>query len=347
MKYLATHSLKAYNSFSVESSTSSIYAIKSVTDLHNLPDLSIMPFYILGEGSNTLFIDDIAPTIIKMNIRGIEVTETDTSYVIKVAAGENWHHLVSYCLEQHIYGLENLALIPGSVGAAPVQNIGAYGVEFSNLCQSVEWFDFTLQTVKSISNTECGFGYRESIFKHSLKNKGIITAINLCLPKQWVANLSYQGLSELNSSASGEQVFEKVIALRRSKLPDPNVVPNAGSFFKNPIVESDFYLALKKKYENIPSYPQENGQVKLAAGWLIEETGLKGYRQNNVGVHNKQALVLVNYDEGSGSDIIKLAAYVQQQVFEKFNIKLDPEVRMVNESGEISFSAVITDTHQT
>ncbi|MBL0711732.1 MAG: UDP-N-acetylmuramate dehydrogenase, partial [Colwellia sp.] len=240
-----------------------------------------------------------------------------------------------------IFGLENLALIPGSVGAAPVQNIGAYGVEFSDFCKQIKWFEFSTQSLKTLSKEECDFSYRNSVFKQRLQNKGIITEVVFSFPKKWIANLSYAGLIQLGENPTAIQVMDKVISLRQTKLPNPKVLPNAGSFFKNPIVTAKKASALKEIYPQIPLYKQDNGQVKVAAGWLIEQAGLKGFRTKGVGVHNLQALVLVNYESSSGKDIVKLAKYVQQQVFTKFDVLILPEVRMISMQGEQDFTDLI------
>jgi UDP-N-acetylmuramate dehydrogenase len=341
MKSCQQYALATYNTFAVQSVCSTIYFPSSVEDLKALPDLSQQKFYILGDGSNTLFTDSTTSTIIKPMFSGIEVTETKDSYILKVGASENWHQLVCYCIENNINGLENLALIPGSTGAAPVQNIGAYGVELADFCIEVEWFDFKNKTLLVIPSENCQFSYRDSVFKKALLNKGLITSVSFKFDKNWQANLSYGGLDSLPKNVRAKQVMEKVIELRQSKLPDPNILPNAGSFFKNPIVENNTYLSLINTYPSMPHYKQGNGQMKLAAGWLIEQAGLKGYRQGSVGVHDKQALVLVNYDHGSGLEIVHLAKYVQSVVFNMFAVKIEPEVRMITADGEVSFETLM------
>ena len=331
-------SLKYKNSFGVETIAKQIFYPDSVEDLQSLPDLTDQNFYVLGEGSNTLFTDDVAPIIICPHFKGIEINENDSHYIIKVGASENWHDLVTLLISEGIFGLENLALIPGSCGAAPIQNIGAYGVEFSDYCLSLEWFDFKSKTSQLMNNNVCNFGYRDSIFKRELNNRGLIVSITLKLEKRWQANLSYQGLGVLSKDTSAENVFSHIIKLRQSKLPDPKVLPNAGSFFKNPMVDVDTLAVLKGRYPNIPFYPQTNDTVKLAAGWLIEECGLKGYRNARVGVHDKQSLVLINHNSGNGFDIVKLAKYVQDCVDKKFSVMLQPEVKMVTSKGEVNFT---------
>lgn len=330
--------LQNNNSFNVKVTCPTIYFPTTLEDLEQLPDLSMNSFYILGDGSNTLFVDQQAPTIIKPEFRGVEICERAECYIVKVGAGENWHDLVVSCLEQGIFGLENLALIPGSVGAAPVQNIGAYGVELADFCTQVKWFEFSSKQIKVLNNHDCRFSYRNSIFKQSLYNKGIIVEVVLSFPKNWQPNLSYSGLDELGVNPSPKQVMDKVISLRQTKLPDPKKLANAGSFFKNPVINEKKLKVLKSLYPNIPYYPQADDQVKLAAGWLIEQAGLKGYRENGVGVHKDQALVLVNYESENGGDIVMLAKYVQQKVLAQFGILISPEVRMVTAHGEQNFA---------
>ena len=337
MKSSQLNSLKRNNTFAIDATCSEILTPNSIDDLMSMPEIKDSQFYILGEGSNTLFTEQLAPTIISPQFKGIEVNETPTDFIVTVGASENWHYLVTFCIEHNMFGLENLALIPGSVGAAPIQNIGAYGSEFSDFCLEIHWFDFKAREQKKIDNSSCQFGYRESIFKNKLYNKGLVTHVVLKLEKQWQANLTYSGLDRLPKDVSAREVMEKVILLRQSKLPDPKILPNAGSFFKNPIVEKSQLSHLKTTYPNIPYYPHAGEQIKLAAGWLIEQCGLKGYRTNNVGVHNKQALVLINFKNGTGKNVVELAFYIQKCVFDKFAILLEPEVKMVTSKGEIKF----------
>jgi len=334
------YSLQSSNSFNIKTSCSRIYFPSSLAELQQLPDLMTENFYILGEGSNTLFVEAKAPIIIQPKFSGIDILEQNDHFIVTVGAAENWHELVCFCLEQGFYGLENLALIPGSVGAAPVQNIGAYGVDFADYCLDVHWFEFASKTIKVLNKEACHFAYRDSIFKQALYNKGLITQVTFRFPKQWQANLVYAGLDVLPKDSTAKQVMMQVIKLRSSKLPDPKILPNAGSFFKNPVVSAENFAQLTKQYPNMPNYPQKNGEVKLAAGWLIEQAGLKGYRYQGVGVHQHQALVLVNYDSDRGADIISLAKYIQRKVSDKFAVFITPEVRMISEQGERAFSSL-------
>jgi UDP-N-acetylmuramate dehydrogenase len=342
------YSLKSSNSFNIKASCSHIYFPSTVAELQQLPELTAGntsdKFYILGEGSNTLFVEAQAPIIIQPKFIGIEIDEHDEHFIVTAGAAENWHDFVCFCLEKGIYGLENLALIPGSIGAAPVQNIGAYGIDFSDYCQEVQWYEFASKTIHSLTKKACDFAYRDSIFKQEFYNKGLITHVTFNFPKAWQANLSYAGLDMLAKDSTAKQVMTQVIKLRSSKLPDPKQLPNAGSFFKNPVVNKEAFAQLQQQYPKIPHYPQPNGQIKLAAGWLIDQAGLKGFRHEDVGVHQQQALVLVNYGSDLGADIISLAKYVQRKVAEKFSVSLTPEVRMITEQGERSFSS-LTDTN--
>ncbi|GHF02592.1 UDP-N-acetylenolpyruvoylglucosamine reductase [Thalassotalea profundi] len=297
--------------------------------------MSLKNFYILGEGSNTLFLSHTAPVIIQPKFMGIEIKEDENFYFITAGSGENWHQLVTYCVNNGYAGLENLALIPGSVGAAPIQNIGAYGVEISDVIDAVYWYELATQHLHKFSKEQCQFAYRDSIFKQQLRDKGIITKVILKLPKVWQANISYQGLDLLDTDPTVEQVYQRVIEVRQAKLPDPKFKPNAGSFFKNPVVDLKTYQRLAQQYPNMPAYVQANKEVKLAAGWLIEQAGFKGIKKNGVGVHDKQALVLVNHGDGSGEAIYQLALEINQKVYEKFGIYLQPEVRIVASNGFI------------
>lgn len=325
--------LKKLNTLAISSTSPLLYLPENIEDLKNLAPVYEKAFYVIGEGSNTLFTEDLAPVIIKPNFKGIDITSDANFYFVRIAASENWHNLVLTLTDKKIFGLENLALIPGTVGAAPVQNIGAYGVEFSQLCYEVSWFDFSSLTVQKYSNKECEFSYRESIFKQSLSQKGLITEVVLKLPKAWSPCLNYNGLKDLPANAEAIDILNKVVSIRKAKLPDPKVIPNAGSFFKNPVVTKETFDLLKVKYPDMPYYPQTNDNYKLAAGWLIEQSGLKGVEINGAAVHKKQALVIVNLANDKGINVVSLAKKVQQTVENKFNLSLEPEVRMVSSQG--------------
>jgi len=332
--------LQENNSFAVAATTPVIYYPRNDQELKLLVDVIEGDFYILGEGSNTLFVEDNTPVIIKPDFLGVTVNETKDYYEVNAACGENWHDLVCFCINKGIHGLENLALIPGSVGAAPVQNIGAYGVEVADFIESVVWFDFSENKSQLLTNAQCQFGYRNSIFKNDLKNKGVITNIILRFTKSWQAKLNYQGLNCLPENCSAIDIMNTVIAIRNTKLPDPKIIPNAGSFFKNPVISAEQFSILKSIHPDIPHYPQDNDRVKLAAGWLIEKSALKGFQMNGAAVHDKQALVLTNINSASGNDVKNLAIHVQQKVFELFQIRLEPEVRIIGQYGEVTLGGI-------
>ncbi|MCU4677171.1 UDP-N-acetylmuramate dehydrogenase [Catenovulum sp. 2E275] len=292
-------------------------------------------FIIVGAGSNLLFVDaEFDGQLIQLEQDEFIIEQTASDYLVTLGAGLNWHQTVKRLIDAGIDGLENLALIPGTVGAAPVQNIGAYGVEFSQLCESVTGYNLQTQQVETLNNQQCQFAYRESVFKKQLKDKFIITQVTLRLTKNWQANLSYGPLAELNNPTA-IQIFEQVCLIRQSKLPDPAKLPNAGSFFKNPVVEASVFNQLIKQDPNIPNYPQADGKVKLAAGYLIDKAGLKGAVYQNAKVHQQQALVLVNQGGSCGVEIANLAAMVRQTVLALFKVKLNPEVRFIGKQGEV------------
>ncbi|TRX55230.1 UDP-N-acetylmuramate dehydrogenase [Thalassomonas sp. M1454] len=331
----ASLSLKSLNSFAINAKAQEIVTLTDLAQLEQFTKTLPKQFYILGGGSNSLFINDYQGTIICPDFKGIKLTETSDSYLLDVASGEDWHELVQYCLNNNIAGLENLALIPGNCGAAPIQNIGAYGIEFADVCDYVKWFDFTTGKVQVLSKQDCQFAYRNSIFKGALKNKGLVIAIGIKLNKKWQPLLNYAGLNELGNTPTPKQVFEQVVAIRQAKLPDPKQLPNAGSFFKNPVVNAALFENIKQQYPQLISYPLANGDIKLAAGWLIQECGLKGKTIGGAAVHKLQALVLVNVDNASGEDVIALAKFVQRSVFKKFGVNLEPEVRLIANCGEV------------
>ncbi len=289
---------------------------------------------ILGGGSNMLFTKDFEGLVLKNEIKGKEVVkETDKEIFIRVGAGENWHQFVMYCVSNNWGGVENLSLIPGNVGASPMQNIGAYGVEIKNVFHSLEALNIKTLEVEKFTNAECKFGYRESIFKNSHKGKYIITSVEFVLQKQPKFNTSYgaieKQLEKMNVlEPSVKSISDAVIAIRSSKLPDPNVIGNAGSFFKNPVVSETQFAQLKAQFPEIAHYPQKDGTIKIAAGWLIDQLGWKGKTVNQYGVHKNQALVLVNYGGAEGKDIYDLSSEIIGNVEKTYRIKLEREVNV-------------------
>lgn len=337
MKLLNNISLKPFNTFGIDVSAKALTEVNSIGDLRNLfteKDFKENRILILGGGSNILFTKNFDGLVIKNNLKGIEVVKEGADFVfVKAAGGEIWHNFVMWCVEKNYGGLENLSLIPGCVGAAPMQNIGAYGVEIKDVCEQVFALDMSTGRETVFSNADCKFGYRESVFKHELKNKYLITAVVFKLRKKPVFNTTYgaieqelavMGVKELSIKA----VSDAVIRIRSSKLPDPAKIGNAGSFFKNPEVSKTKHDELKQKFEKLVSYPLENGNFKLAAGWLIEACGLKGKREGQAGVHVNQALVLVNYGGVSGKDIYDLSQEVLDAVQQKFGVTLEREVNI-------------------
>lgn len=295
------------------------------------------PFILLGEGSNVLFLEDFTGTVVLNRIKGIEIKEQNDVWKLHAGAGENWHALVESTLKKEIPGLENLALIPGMAGSAPIQNIGAYGVEFKDVCEYVDVLNLNTGAIQRLSRDECGFGYRDSIFKHHYQHGYAIVAVGLSLSKNWRPVLSYGDLTRLDAATvSAREVFNAVCHMRQSKLPDPRVTGNVGSFFKNPLVSHDQAEKLKLAFPDMPYYPQANGEVKLAAGWLIDQCQLKGFRIGGAAVHQHQALVLINAEHATPQDIVELAKTVRARVGQQFNVWLEPEVRFIGAQGECS-----------
>ncbi len=333
-------SLKPFNTFGLDQRCARLIEVTSRNELIKeclQAFAADKPMLILGGGSNLVLTDDFDGTVIRILTRGIEVTETDNAFLLTVEAGENWHALVEHCLQHNMPGLENMALIPGTVGAAPIQNIGAYGIELNQMCDWVEYLDLQTGEVKRLSNEECLFDYRDSIFKGELRDRSVILRVGLRLTKMWQPNLSYGPLTEFSpDTVTAWDIFKKVCEVRQSKLPDPKVLGNAGSFFKNPVVTAAEYQRLATEFPGIVGYALSDGTVKLAAGWLIDQAGLKGYQQNGAGVHANQALVLVNLGEATGESVCELARYVIATVSAKFGVKLEPEPRVMGRNGEIS-----------
>ena len=291
-------------------------------------------WYVLSGGNNVLFTQDIDALLIPPCDQTIAVVgESDTAVRVKVGAGVEWDDLVAWAVERELWGIENLSLIPGKAGAAPVQNIGAYGVEAKDVIRNVEMYFVEGGNFITLAAEHCGFGYRESVFKHSLKGRVVITAIEIELSKVANPRLGYGDVIrevEARGGASLANIRDAICSIRRSKLPDTAVLGNAGSFFKNPIVESEVAERLRADYPDMPSYPaQEEGKVKLAAGWLIDKAGMKGYKEGNVGVHDRQALVLVNLGGATGGEVIAFAQKVVTTVKEKFGIEISPEVNVL------------------
>ncbi len=339
MQLISPFPLKSFNTFGLDAQARMGFVLNNEAELDALRGSAwwsdSQPRLLIGEGSNILFTADFDGLVIVNRLKGISVQETADAWLLHVAAGENWPALIQWTLQHQMPGMENLALIPGTVGAAPVQNIGAYGVEFCQFCEYVDTWHFADGHRQRYSAAACQFGYRDSLFKHALHDQVIITAVGLRIPKQWQPVVEYGRLKALGANATAEQIFMTVCELRQSKLPDPNLLGNAGSFFKNPVVSATQAAALKQQHPAIPCFAAGEGQNKLAAGWLIDKAGLKGFRLGNAGVHRDQALVLVNQGNASAAEILQLAKHVASTVKQQFSVQLEPEVRFIGKSGEI------------
>ncbi|MEO8598943.1 MAG: UDP-N-acetylmuramate dehydrogenase [bacterium] len=327
-------SLRNYNTFGVNAQA---YAYTEVTSPEMLgfirsdKTLSALPRLILGGGSNIVLMQDFHGLVMRMCMKGIDIVAENNDFTfVRAAAGENWHALVLWTLDRKLGGLENLSLIPGSVGAAPIQNIGAYGVEAKNYIHSLRAYDCQTGEIITMRNLDCLFGYRDSIFKHGLQGRVIVLDVTFALPKKWQANMHYadvkrklveKGVRE----PSACDISEAIIAIRSDKLPDPSKIGNAGSFFKNPIVTAKQHDVMQSIFPGLVSYKQSESEYKIAAGWLIEQCGWKGRAQGAVGVYEKQALVLVNLGGATGVDIVRLANAIQKDVLDRFGVELEPE----------------------
>ena len=330
-------SLQPYNTFSIEAKAKQFACFSSVEELQELL-VSTAPLsnkLILGGGSNILFTKDFDGLVLKNELKGIELIKEDEEYYyVKASAGESWHGLVLYCIEHNYAGIENLSLIPGNVGAAPIQNIGAYGVELKDVFHELEAFHIHEKVVQRFSATDCAFGYRDSIFKKKQKSQFVILNITLRLPKKPVFNTSYaslaQELEKMNTTElSAAAISKAVIQIRESKLPDPKKIGNAGSFFKNPEVSKFRWHVIWEERRDIIAHKTGDATYKIAAGWLIEQCGWKGYRKNDAGCYEKQALVLVNYGQATGQEIFELSEEIIQSVDKKFRIVLEREVNII------------------
>jgi UDP-N-acetylmuramate dehydrogenase len=327
-------SLKTFNTFGIDVLAKSMASFSTTDQLITLLDAIDYEVIILGGGSNVLFTQNVDAFILKNEIVGMDVVKEDSLHVyVRVGAGVNWHAFVQHCIAQNWCGVENLSLIPGNVGASPMQNIGAYGVELKDIFFSLDAYHMKEKKVRTFTLNDCAFGYRDSIFKKELKNEVVILDVTFRLNKLPSFNTSYgaieEELTKMNvTELSIAAISQAVINIRSSKLPDPKVIGNAGSFFKNPTVNMIKYFHLKSQFEDIVGYKQPKGEMKLAAGWLVEQCGLKGYRNGDAGVHDKQALVLVNHGHAAGSDIFELSEKVIDAVKNKFNISLEREVNI-------------------
>lgn len=327
-------SLKPYNTFGLPAVAGTLVRITGDADVRRVvdhPRLGPAPKFVLGGGSNIVLTRDMPQVVLKVEVRGLRlVRETADAWIVEAGAGENWHEFVAWTLLQGMPGLENLALIPGSVGASPVQNIGAYGVELQDRFESLDAVDLRTGRGFTLASQMCEFGYRDSVFKHSLAGRAVITRVRFRLPRPWRPVLGYVDLERKRSETGirdpdPQQIFDWVCAIRRAKLPDPSVVGNAGSFFKNPIVSPEQCRDIIGRDPEVVHYPLPDGSVKLAAGWMIDACGWKGKSVGQAGVYERQALVLVNRGGAIGSEVMTLARAIQESVYGRFGIRLESE----------------------
>lgn len=327
-------SLRDHNTFGLPAVAQTMVRLASDADVRRVvdhPEFGRAHKFILGGGSNVVLTRDVAAVVLKVEVMGRRlVAEAPDAWIVEAGAGENWHELVAWTLDQGLPGLENLALIPGTVGAAPVQNIGAYGVELADRFDSLDGVDLVTGRGVTLSAPMCRFGYRDSVFKHELAGKTVITRVRFRLPKPWQPVLGYLDLERKvaetgNATPDARTVFDWVCAIRRAKLPDPALIGNAGSFFKNPVVSAEQCRDIIGRDPEIVHYPLPDGRVKLAAGWLIDACGWKGKSVGRAGVYEKQALVLVNRGGASGAEVVTLARAIQESVYGRFGIRLEPE----------------------
>jgi UDP-N-acetylmuramate dehydrogenase len=337
--------LRPYHTFALAVRAHQVITVETLEELslaYQQVQRAKKPLLLLGEGSNTLFCEDFQGTILRICLKGIQVEERADAWHLRVAAGENWHQLVDDTIKQGMAGLENLALIPGSVGAAALQNIGAYGAELKQFCHYVEIIDLQRGQLVRWQADACQFAYRDSLFKHLNPQRWVIVAVCLTLPKRWQPRLTYGELTPLSATITPSALFETICAIRRAKLPDPQHFGNAGSFFKNPLITQDHLKELLAHYPELPYYPHSREQVKVAAGWLIERSGLKGCRIGDAAIHQQQALVVVNLGHATPQQVVTLAKRVRQQIRQQFAIRLEPEICLIGATGPLHPDEVLS-----
>lgn len=330
------HSLKSYNTFGIDVKAKEFTSVSSVSELQSvLEKYQNEEIFILGGGSNMLLTQNIEKPVLHINIKGKQIVRQDENFVwVEAQAGENWHEFVLWTLQNDFGGIENLSLIPGNIGSAPIQNIGAYGVELKDVFESCKAINIKTQEIKTFTNKECNFGYRESIFKGSEKGKYIILSVILKLTKTNHKISTSYGVIENELQKNGitnptiQDISKAVISIRESKLPNPKEIGNSGSFFKNPVIDRATFTKVQEKYPEMPFYEVSENEIKVPAGWLIEQAGFKGKRFGYAGVHEKQALVLVNYGNATGKEIYDLAKTIQQTISEQFGIEIEMEVNV-------------------
>jgi len=327
--------LTSLHTLSLSAQCQRYIAVSSVAELTSL-DVNLDYFFILGGGSNVAFIDNFDGDVLSFVDKSLLIKKTGDYWQINAGAGLCWHALVQTLINKGIGGLENLALIPGSCGAAPVQNIGAYGAEFADFCHRVQVFDLRSKTIKWVNKAECEFAYRDSVFKKASAQFWLVTQIEMRLPTQWQPRLNYKDLQELESDTLNPKlVMDKVISIRESKLPNPAELSNAGSFFKNPVVPTSVTQQLQRQWPDIPVFQVNNEEDKLSAGWLIEKAGYKGKRVGNIGTYDRHALVVVNHGDGSGPELHAFVKHIQRRVNQVFGVQLENEVLLIGKQGPV------------
>lgn len=332
MHILYNQPAEAYSTFRLHNILSQVILLDQLSDLTAVAVEP--PPTIIGEGSNTVFLVSQDRPLLRFLAKSRTITAEHTHYVeLHVEAGHNWHELVNWAVGQGFWGIENLALIPGSVGAAPVQNIGAYGVELADVCSYVDFYNWSERKITRLDNKSCLFAYRDSIFKQQLQGKGIIVAVGFLLKRGPQPILSYPGLDSLPESASLEQIYQQVISIRQAKLPDYKLIANCGSFFKNPVISLEHYQHLQRHFAQLPGFTVEGG-IKVPAAWLIDQAGFKGYKHDNVGCYERQPLVLVNYGGANGAALLTLVQLIRHRVKTLFQVVLEPEVRLLDRNGQ-------------
>lgn len=336
MNITNNYNLKLYNTFNLDIKSeffAEAFTIDEIITLYEFVQSKKINYLVLGGGSNILFKNDFSGLVLRYVKDEINIIDEDkTNTIIEVGAGTKWDKFVEFCVNNNLYGAENLSLIPGNVGASPIQNIGAYGVELKDIFQELEYFNFENGKIENYNSQVCNFGYRTSIFKHELKNKGIITKVNFRLSKIEKYNINYKALNDFLANEKEINLINvrnAVINIRESKIPDYNVFGNAGSFFKNPEINKSLFNDLYEKYPYISYFKVDENKYKLAAGWLIENCGFKGFRKGDVGCFDKQALIIVNYGNAKGSDIVAFSDEIKKEVLKKFNIELETEVNII------------------
>lgn len=339
MFFFSKISLKSFHTFGIDLYSKGVFFARTIEDISKywlICRKFNLPFILLGSGSNVLFLENYSGIVVINLLKGISIEEGPDKWLLHVKSGETWHDLVKYTIDIGIFGLENLSFIPGSVGSAAIQNIGAYGSEFKDVCKYVEITNLNNFKIYRFEVDDCLFGYRNSIFINGLKNKYIVTSVGIKLNKKWYPNINYYSLNHFSlKSCTPIKIFNFIKDIRRKKIPNPKLIGNVGSFFKNPIVSKNLFKKIFLRYINLPYYELVDGRIKLSGGWLIDQCKLKGYSIGGASVNKEQSLVILNYNNATSNDIIRLASKIRNVVGYKFGVWLEPEVRFIDKDGEV------------